>query len=82
MQSIILTNESAKFNRNTITISSKDNKSICRASGSVIKFDGFLKLYRDYKKDEDENILPEMKNGPVNIEAILDEQHFTQPPPR
>ena len=29
-----------------------------------------------------ENILPEMSKGPVNIEAILDEQHFTQPPPR
>ena len=74
--------ESAKYDRNTITITSKDNNTICKASGSVIKFDGFLKLYKDYKKDEDENILPEMKNGPVNIEAVLDEQHFTQPPPR
>ncbi len=74
--------ESAKFDRNTITITSKDNKTICKASGSVIKFDGFLKLYKGYKKDEDENMLPEMKNGPVNIEALLDEQHFTQPPPR
>jgi len=74
--------ESAKFDRNTITITSKDNKTICKASGSVNKFDGFLKLYKDYKKDEDENMLPEMKKGPVNIEALLDEQHFTQPPPR
>ena len=74
--------ESAKFNRNTITITSGDNGTICKASGSVIKFDGFLKLYKDNNKDEDEDILPEMKNGPVNIESLLDEQHFTQPPPR
>ena len=74
--------ESAKFERNTISITSKDNNTICKASGSVIKFDGFLKLYKDYKKDDDINILPKMNYGPVNIEALLDEQHFTQPPPR
>ena len=74
--------ESAKFDRNTITITSKDNETICKVSGSVIKFDGFLKLYKDNRKDEDQKILPEVKNGPVNIEALLDEQHFTQPPPR
>ena len=74
--------ESAKFDRNTITLSSEDNKTICKASGSVIKFDGFLKIIKENKKDDDEDILPEMSKGPVNIEAILDEQHFTQPPPR
>ena len=57
-------------------------KTICKASGSVIKFDGFLKIYKDNKKDEDQKILPEVENGPVNIEKLLDEQHFTQPPPR
>jgi len=71
----------AQFDRNTITIKSNDNRTICKASGSVIKFDGFLKVMKDKKKD-DEEILPEMKKGPVNIEALLDEQHFTQPPPR
>ena len=74
--------ESAKFDRNTITFTSEDNKTICKASGSVIKFDGFLKVFKDNKKDDDENILPEMSRGPANIEAIEDEQHFTQPPPR
>ena len=74
--------ESAKFDRNTITITSKDNDTICKASGSVIKFDGFLKIYKDNKKNEDQKILPEVKNGPVNIEKLLDEQHFTQPPSR
>ena len=74
--------ESAKFDRNTITISSEDNKTLCKASGSVVKFDGFLKIMKDNKKDDEEEILPEMSKGPVNIEALLDEQHFTQPPPR
>ena len=35
-----------------------------------------------FEKEEDEDILPEMNKGPINIEALLDEQHFTQPPPR
>jgi len=74
--------ESAKFDRNTITISTDDTATICKASGSVIKFDGFLKIMKDTKKDEDEEILPKMTKGPVNIEKLLDEQHFTQPPPR
>ena len=74
--------KSAKFDRNTITITSEDNETICKASGSVIKFDGFLKVIKDNKKNDDEDILPEMSKGPVNIESLLDEQHFTQPPPR
>ncbi|MDC1010773.1 type I DNA topoisomerase [Candidatus Pelagibacter sp.] len=74
--------ESAKFDRNTITINSEDDKTVCKASGSVIKFDGFLKVMKDNKKDDQEEILPEMSKGEINIEAILDEQHFTQPPPR
>jgi len=74
--------ESAKFDRNTITITSDDAKTICKASGSVVNFDGFLKIFKDQKKDTDETILPEVSKGPVNIEKFLDEQHFTQPPPR
>jgi DNA topoisomerase-1 len=74
--------ESAKFDRNTITIMSDNEDTICKASGSVLKFDGFLKIYNNPNKDDDENILPPMSKGPVNIEALLDEQHFTQPPPR
>tara|TARA_B100000900_G_scaffold207916_1_gene176296 strand:- start:111 stop:1517 length:1407 start_codon:yes stop_codon:yes gene_type:complete len=74
--------ESAKFDRNTITITSDNEDTICKASGSVLKFDGFLKIYRNLNKDDDESILPAMSKGLVNIEALLDEQHFTQPPPR
>ena len=74
--------ESAKFDRNTITINSDDGKTICKSSGSVLKFDGFLKIYSSQSKDDDEDILPQMSKGLINIEALIDEQHYTQPPPR
>ena len=74
--------ESAKFDRNTITITSDNNDTICKTSGSVLKFDGFLKIYNNQNKDDDESILPSVSKGPINIEALLDEQHYTQPPPR
>ena len=74
--------QSAKFDRNTITITSSNNDTVCKASGSVLKFDGFLKIYNLQAKDDDENILPSVSKGLVNIESLIDEQHFTQPPPR
>ncbi len=74
--------QSAKFDRNTITITSNNSDTICKASGSVLKFDGFLKIYNNQVKDDDENILPSVSKGLINIESLIDEQHFTQPPPR
>ncbi len=74
--------ESAKFDRKTITISSDDEKNIFKASGSTLKFDGFLKVSNlDGNKDE-ENILPDVSKGEVFYKDFNDEQHFTQPPPR
>ena len=73
---------SAKFDRNTITIETDDRNTICKASGSVLKFDGFLKVYKNLHSEDQDEILPEVTKGPVNIESFLDEQHFTQPPPR
>ncbi len=74
--------ESAKFDRKTIMIESKDKSNIFKASGSVIKFDGFLKLYKIENDDDDEKILPDVSKGLVNIDNFADEQHFTQHPPR
>ena len=74
--------ESAKFDRKTITITSEDNKNICKASGSTLKFDGFLKVSRLEENKDDENILPEVGKGEVEFNDFTDEQHFTQPPPR
>ncbi|MDA9624824.1 type I DNA topoisomerase [Candidatus Pelagibacter bacterium] len=74
----------AEFNRNTILISSNDNKTNFRTTGSIIKFEGFLKVYDFQETDDDtKNILPEVKVGDnVNILKLNDEQHFTDPPPR
>ena len=72
--------ESAKFDRKTITIISDDNLNQFKCSGSTIKFDGFLKLTRI--DDEDEKILPDVEKEEVSTDEFIDEQHFTQPPPR
>ena len=74
----------AEFDRNTINISSTNNEINFRASGSIIKFDGFLKVYEIQETEEDaKNILPEVKIGEeINILKLNDEQHFTDPPPR
>ena len=72
--------ETAKFDRKTITIVSNDNLNQFKCSGSTLKFDGFLKLTRI--EDEDEKILPDVGREDVSTDEFIDEQHFTQPPPR
>ena len=74
----------AEFYRNNITISSEDKQTNFRANGSVVKFEGFLKVYEILETDDDtKNVLPECKIGEdVNIRKLTDEQHYTDPPPR
>ena len=76
--------QTAEYDRNTILISSKDKNIKFRSSGSVLKFDGFLKLYKDMDNEEvADKILPEIKKDELlTIDKIIDEQHFTEPPPR
>ncbi|MGE3831511.1 MAG: type I DNA topoisomerase [Parvibaculaceae bacterium] len=81
--------ESAELERTTVDLSAKgsDGKAYgFRANGSVIKFDGFLKLYQeglDDEEDEDSRRLPQMARGDrPGVERITAEQHFTEPPPR
>lgn len=61
-------------------------KYIFRATGTVIKFPGFMKLYiesGDDKNTEEEGLLPAMNEGDVlKALGITPKQHFTQPPPR
>ncbi|MCX6740616.1 MAG: type I DNA topoisomerase [Candidatus Parcubacteria bacterium] len=58
----------------------KANDYTFRATGSTIKFDGFLKVYKTSIK---ENILPELKEGDEpNLIELRKLQHFTQPPAR
>lgn len=57
-----------------------------RATGSVIRFPGFMKLYIEGVDDEDEEkegTLPTLDEGEaLKLLEVLPEQHFTQPPPR
>ncbi|MGH2371221.1 MAG: DNA topoisomerase, partial [Chloroflexota bacterium] len=58
---------------------------LLRATGSVLRFAGFLKVAGDTDEDEDarKKLLPELaKNEPLDLERVTPEQHFTQPPPR
>ena len=73
--------QTAKFDRKTITIESENKLNQFKCSGSTIKFDGFLKLTRIHDGEE-ETILPEVKKENVSISEFIDEQHYTQPPPR
>ncbi|WP_282138000.1 type I DNA topoisomerase [Rossellomorea aquimaris] len=57
-----------------------------RATGSKVKFPGFMKVYvegSDDQKEEKDNLLPALEeNDKVKSESIDPNQHFTQPPPR
>ena len=77
---------SAALDQTAIEIGEKGGKHAFRATGSVIVFDGFIRLYKeglDDEKEEGENILPPVKTGDgLGTEKVSAEQHFTQPPPR
>ena len=81
--------QSADFERTSadITTTGNDGKPYTlRANGSVLKFDGFLKVYEEGKddtEDEDDKRLPQLVRGDVvGAEKIEPVQHFTEPPPR
>ncbi|HZI60603.1 MAG TPA: type I DNA topoisomerase [Pyrinomonadaceae bacterium] len=77
----------AVFDQTTIDINA--GRFVFRATGSVQKFDGFLKIYqegRDEKTEDDEEAertLPLVEKGEtLKLNSITPEQHFTEPPPR
>jgi DNA topoisomerase-1 len=82
----------ALFDQTTIDVAAKGKDAseyLFRATGSVLKFDGFLKVYqegKDQADEEDEELkhrLPAVAEGEtLRFKAIRPEQHFTEPPPR
>src|SRR3982751_2136185 len=80
--------ESAVLDQVTVDIASADRTVQLRATGSVVRFNGFLTLYdegRDEQSEEDENaaILPDVAEAEaMERREVIPEQHFTEPPPR
>src|SRR5580693_9293235 len=81
--------ESAVLDQVTVDIASGDKTVQLRATGSVVKFNGFLTLYdegKDENGNEDEEgnaILPDVApDEALDRRDVLPEQHFTEPPPR
>jgi DNA topoisomerase-1 len=82
----------ALFDQTTIDVSARGNNGVeytFRATGSVPKFDGYLKVYqegKDQADEEDEELkhrLPAVAEGELlRFKALRPEQHFTEPPPR
>jgi DNA topoisomerase-1 len=81
----------AVFDQTTVDIDAKQGteRSWFRVTGSVLKFDGFLKVYKESKEgvdEEDEELkhhLPPLEAGQkLTLKALNPEQHFTEPPPR
>ena len=79
--------ESAKFERTSVDVGSDDGQVVLRATGQVVVFEGFLKVYEegrdDQVTDDDDKRLPQIMEGEkADKKTISPEQHFTQPPPR
>jgi len=78
--------EAARMERTTVEIASQDGQVGLRATGQVVLFDGFLKVYeegRDEVVDDDDKRLPQIMPAESLAKiAITPEQHFTQAPPR
>jgi len=79
--------EAARLERTTVDIASGDGQVELRATGQVMLFDGFLRVYEegqdDSVVDDDDKRLPLITQGEAaQKSAITPEQHFTQPPPR
>ncbi|GAB4385399.1 MAG: type I DNA topoisomerase [Albidovulum sp.] len=79
----------ARLERTTVDVGSADGEVVLRATGQVVTFDGFLKVYEEGRddvlgeEDGEDGRLPQIVAGePAEKRGITPEQHFTQPPPR
>ena len=79
--------ESARMERTTVDVASADGQVELRATGQVVMFDGFMKVYEEGRDDtvvdDDDKRLPQIMQGEAaDKKSVTPEQHFTQPPPR
>ena len=89
MRSVASQMESAELERTTADMEANVGGRLLelRATGTVVKFDGFLALYQEGRdedpEDEDSRRLPQMSPGErLAKKSIAADQHFTEPPPR
>jgi len=76
----------ARMERTAVDVASADGQVELRATGQVVLFDGFIRVYeegRDDAGDDDDARLPQIFEGEAAEKTeVTPEQHFTQPPPR
>src|SRR5437899_2443207 len=77
--------EAARLEQTSVDI--KANDAIFRATGQVVKFDGFIRVYTEGQDEatteDDEKTLPALTEGDrLKLQKLTPDQHFTQPPPR
>lgn len=78
----------ARLERTTVDVGSDDGQVVLRATGQVVLFDGFMRVYEEGRDDvaaadEDDKRLPQIMQGEkADKRTVAPEQHFTQPPPR
>tara|TARA_B100000768_G_scaffold181875_1_gene207073 strand:- start:1917 stop:4490 length:2574 start_codon:yes stop_codon:yes gene_type:complete len=79
--------EAARMERTTVEIGSSDGQVGLRATGQVVLFDGFMRVYEEGRDDsvvdDDDKRLPQISaQDPFVKKSVAPEQHHTQPPPR
>ena len=79
--------ESAVLDQVAVDIAGPGNRTVLRATGSTIVFDGFLTLYHEDRDDDEEDeenrrLPPLAEHAALNRGEVTPAQHFTQPPPR
>ena len=79
--------QSARLERTIVEIASDDGQVGLRATGQVVLFDGFMRVYEEGRDDtvvdDDDKRLPQIMMGEsADKRSVTPEQHFTQPPPR
>jgi DNA topoisomerase-1 len=81
-----LASQMAQAVMDTMSVDLQNGNVLFRATGSKVKFPGFMKLYvegSDDQVEEKEKMLPDLKEGDEVLKKDMDpKQHFTQPPPR
>ena len=77
-----LASQMAASKSDKVAVTLSQNEFDFVANGSVLAFDGYLKVYGDYASNKD-TILPELLDGEqLNAESVTPTQHFTEPPKR